>query len=129
MIFVDSNVPMYLVGRPHPNRDRVASFIRFNVAETFVTSAEIYQEVIHRYIAIDRRSAIADCFAFLDSLVQYVYPITKEDVSRARTIAEMQKRLSGRDCLHIATMERHGIERILSCDEDFDLWSGFTRLP
>jgi hypothetical protein len=120
---------MYLVGQPHPNRERLASFIRANAEETFVTSAEVYQEVIHRYIAIDRRRAIADCFELLDSLVRYVYPITKEDVSRARTIAEMQKRLSGRDCLHIATMERHGLDRVLTCDEDFDLWSGFTRLP
>jgi predicted nucleic acid-binding protein len=120
---------MYLVGQPHPNRDRLESFMRANTEETYVTSAEVYQELIHRYIAIDRRGAIEDCFAFLDALVHRVYPITREDVSRARIISEMQRRLSGRDCLHIAIMERHGLDRILTCDEDFDLWSGIIRLP
>jgi predicted nucleic acid-binding protein len=129
VLFVDSNVPMYLVGLPHPNRNRLESFIRANAHETYVTSAEVYQEVIHRYVAIDRRPAIGDCFTLLDALVQHVYPITKEEVIRARIIAETQRRLSGRDCLHIATMERHGLDRVLTCDEDFDLWSGIIRLP
>ncbi|HEX9725744.1 MAG TPA: type II toxin-antitoxin system VapC family toxin [Vicinamibacteria bacterium] len=129
MVFVDSNVPMYLVGLPHPNRDRLEAYLRSHAEERYVTSAEVYQEVIHRYVAIDRRLAIGDCFAFLDALAQQVYPITKEETEKARTIALAQRRLSGRDCLHIATMERYGITRILSFDRDFELWSGITCLP
>ena len=129
MVFVDPNVPMYLVGLPHPNRDRLEKFIRSHAEEYYVTSAEVYQKVIHRYVAIDRRPAIGDCVAFLDALVQQVYPITKEDAEKARTISLAQRRLSGRDCLHIATMERYGVTRILSLDRDFELWSGITCLP
>lgn len=129
MVFVDSNVPMYLVGAPHPNRELLESFIRAHAEETFATSAEVYQEIIHRYVAIDRRQAIADCFALLDELVQQVYPITKQDVERAHRIALEQRRLSGRDCLHVATMERYGHQQILTCDQDFDLWPGISRLP
>ncbi len=129
MIFVDSNVPMYLVGRPHPNRDSVEAFLRSHVEETYVTSAEVFQEVIHRYVAIDRRAAIDDCFALLDELVSQVFPVTKSDVDRARQISHHQHRLSGRDCLHVAVMDRHDVDRILTCDEDFDFWATVTRLP
>lgn len=129
MIFVDSNVPMYLVGRSHPNRDSVEAFLRSHVDETYVTSAEVFQEVIHRFVAIDRRAAIDDCFALLDELVSQVFTVTRSDVDRARQISHQQHRLSGRDCLHVAVMARHDVERILTYDEDFDYWASVTRLP
>jgi len=129
VIFIDSNVPMYLVGAAHPNRDRLASFIRSHPDELYVTSAEVYQEVIHRYVAIDRRDAIADCFRLLDDLVEHVYSITREDIDTAHSIAKSQQRLSGRDCLHSAIMERYGLQRILTCDRDFEMRPGVDCLP
>ena len=74
MIFVDSNVPMYLVGRPHPNRHRLETFLRSHPEEAYVTSAEVYQEILRRYTAIDRRSAIEDAFRLLDAMVRSVFP-------------------------------------------------------
>lgn len=129
MIFIDSNVPMYLVGSSHRGRDRLEAFFHSQADETFVTSAEVYQEVIHRYVAIDRRQAIGDCFSLLDTLVQRVFPITREDTERAREITTAQRRLSGRDCLHVAVMERYGLDQILTLDQGFDFWPGITRLP
>jgi uncharacterized protein len=129
VIFVDSNVPMYLVGAPHPNRDLLESFLRSNAGEIFVTSAEVYQEVIHRYVAINRRGAIADCFGLLDQLVEQTYPVTRGDVDAAHTIAMSQHVLSGRDCLHLAVMERYGVRRILTCDRGFAVRPGITCLP
>ncbi len=120
---------MYLVGRAHPNRDAAAQFLRAHVEETFVTSAETYQECIHRYVAIDRRGAIEDCFALLDGLVDHVYSVTRDDVDKAAKIASLQHRLSGRDSLHLAVMERYGIDRIFTFDRDFDLWPGVQRVP
>lgn len=120
---------MYLVGEPHTNRDRLEAYFRAQGDETYVTSAEVYQEVIHRYVAIDRRQAIRDCFEFLDALVERVYPITKEDTERARQVALAQHRLSGRDCLHIAVMERYDLDHILTLDTGFVFWPGVTRLP
>jgi predicted nucleic acid-binding protein len=32
--------------------------------------------------------------------------------------------MSARDAVHIAVMERHGIQSILSFDSDFDRWPG-----
>jgi predicted nucleic acid-binding protein len=120
---------MYVVGARHPNRDRLETYLRSHERETYVTSAEVYQEVIHRYVAIDRRHAIRDCFSFLDGIVRNVFPITRQDTERAGTIVLAERRLSGRDALHVAVMEIHGVESILTCDEDFDHWPGISRLP
>lgn len=103
--------------------------MRGHAEETYVTSAEVYQEVVRRYVAIDRRPAIDDCFALLDDLVQEVYPITRADVLQARTVSQRQRHLSGRGCLHVAVMERRSIARILTFDAGFDLWPGLTRFP
>lgn len=129
VIFVDSNVPMYLVGKPHPNRRALADFVRANSEESYVTSAEVYQEVIHRYVAIDRREAIVDAFSLLDALAESVFSVDERDARRAHEICNAQHRLSGRDCLHLAVMEARGVTRILSCDRGFDAWPDVTRLP
>jgi predicted nucleic acid-binding protein len=39
-----------------------------------------------------------------------------------------RRRLSARDALHVAIMERHGIDRILSFDSGFDGLPGISRL-
>ena len=129
MIFVDSNVPMYLVGAPHPNRDGLATFLQGRPDEDYVTSAEVYQEILHRYLAINRRAAIADAFALLDDLVVAVFPVTREDVGAAGKIAERDDRMSARDCLHLAVMSAHRVSRILTFDEGFDRYPGIMRLP
>ena len=60
MILVDSNVPMYLVGSAHPHkvdaRRRLERLITDN--RRLVIDAEVLQEILHRYVAIDRRDAI-----------------------------------------------------------------------
>jgi predicted nucleic acid-binding protein len=49
-------------------------------------------------------------------------------VERAKTILMGHPGLSARDALHLAVMQQHGIERILSYDVDFDGLPGITRL-
>jgi predicted nucleic acid-binding protein len=65
VIFVDSNVPMYLVGASHPNKDRALTLLtRFvQSGERFVTDVEVFQEILHRYTAIQRPDAIDPAFA------------------------------------------------------------------
>ena len=128
MIFVDSNVPMYLVGAPHPNRERLADYLSHRPDEDYVTSAEVYQEVMHRFVAIDWRAAIEDAFRLLDTLVVSVFPIQRIDVGVAREIAILQPKLSARDCLHLAVMQANGVDRILTFDDGFSA-SGSSRSP
>ncbi len=50
MIFVDSNVPMYLVGAPQPHKfDSLRMLERLVVeGERLVTDAEVFHEISHR---------------------------------------------------------------------------------
>ena len=129
MIFVDSNIPMYLVGAPHPNRELLEAFLRRRTGERYVTSAEVYQEILHRYVAINRRGAIDDAFGVLDALVVSVFPISRDEVEVARQMVERQPELSARDCLHLAVMQTHGIHQALTFDRGFAAGAGITVLP
>ena len=129
VVFVDANVPMYLVGAPHPNRELLAAFLRHWPNEDYVTSAEVYQEIMHRFVAIDRRAAIEDAFRLLDDLVVSVFPIQRSDVDAAWEIAMLQPKLSAWDCLHLGVMQANGVNRILTFDNGFSAQPGVTCLP
>ena len=59
MIFVDSNIPMYLVGADERMRNEARRLLERAITdrEKLVTSAEVLQEILHRYTAIARRDA------------------------------------------------------------------------
>jgi predicted nucleic acid-binding protein len=61
-------------------------------------------------------------------LVDEIFPIEKADVLRASEIAQGRISLSARDSIHIAVMERRGVQSILSFDSDFDRWAGLRRI-
>ena len=67
LIFIDSNVPMYLVGAEHPNKATARRVLERLVAsgEPMVTSAEVFQEILHRYVALRRLDAVGPAFAVL----------------------------------------------------------------
>jgi predicted nucleic acid-binding protein len=130
MILVDSNVPMYLIGAAHPHKADAQRLLEKLVSgrERLVTDAEVLQEILHRYVAIDRRDAIQPAFDALLKLVDEVLSIDLTAAQRAKEIVMGRRRLSARDALHIAVMEQHNIERILSFDSGFDGFPGITRL-
>lgn len=130
MIFVDSNVPMYLVGGAHPHKVDAQRLLETAIAagERLVTDAEVLQEILHRYVAIDRRDAIQPAFDAILGVVDEVFAITIADVERAKTIVMGKRRLSSRDALHAAVMARQRLGRIMSFDGGFDGLPGITRL-
>lgn len=130
MIFVDSNIPMYLVGGAHPNRDLARQAVELAIArrEPLVTDAEAFQEILHRYVAIDRRDAIDAAWRTLRALVDEVATIELGDVEAARALVVTTK-LTARDAVHVAVMRRLAVEEILTFDRDFDLVPGIRRLP
>jgi uncharacterized protein len=130
MIFIDSNIPMYLVGASHPHKDDARRLLERFVAERtpLVTDAEVFQEILHRYVAIDRRDAIKPSFVTLLSLVDEVYSIQLSDAERAQDLVLGKRKLSARDAIHVAVMERNGIKRILTFDSGFDTVSGISRI-
>ena len=58
--------------------------------ERLVTDAEVLQEILHRYTAIDKREAIGPAFDLTLGIVDEVIPIEKADVLRAGEIAQNQ---------------------------------------
>jgi predicted nucleic acid-binding protein len=130
MIFVDSNIPMYLVGQSHPHKADAQRVLERLIAtrERLVTSAEVYQEVLHRYVAIKRRDAIAPAMEALAGIVDDVFTIGLEDLKRAQQIV-LAYPLSARNALHVAVMEAHGVEQILTFDSGFDAFPGVRRVP
>ncbi|MGH7308619.1 MAG: type II toxin-antitoxin system VapC family toxin [Candidatus Rokuibacteriota bacterium] len=130
MILVDSNVPMYLVGAQHPHKSDAQRLLErcLSERERLVTDAEVFQEILHRYVAIDRLDAIQPAFDAVLGLVDEVFPVDLTVVERARTIVLGKRRLSARDALHVAVMEGQGIRRILSFDSGFDDVPGIERL-
>ena len=130
MILVDSNIPMYLVGAPHAHKSDARRLLEKVVSErqSLVTDAEVLQEILHRYVAIDRRDAIQPAFDALLGIVDQVLPVDRSTAERAKEIVLGYRQLSARDAVHIAIMERHGIEQIMTFDTEFDGFPGITRL-
>ncbi|CAN5387538.1 type II toxin-antitoxin system VapC family toxin [soil metagenome] len=130
MIFIDSNVPMYLVGAPHPHKADARRLLESAVAagERLVTSAEVLQEILHRYVGIRRRDAIQPAFDALLKVVDEVFPIERGDVEDAKRVVDGAPGLSARDALHVAVMERREIHRLMSFDADFDAVVGISRV-
>jgi len=64
----------------------------------------------------------------LPNLVDEVCSIQLSDNERARDLVLSKRRLSARDAIHVAVMERNGVKRTLSFDSGFDSLSGLTRI-
>jgi uncharacterized protein len=120
---------MYLIGAAHPHKTAAHILLERLIAkgERLVTDAEVLQEILHRYSAIQRREAIDPAIRVTLNVVDEVFPVEKDDVLRASEITQSRPTLSVRDALHIAIMERQGVDSILSFDADFDQWPGLRR--
>ncbi|HEY6341083.1 MAG TPA: type II toxin-antitoxin system VapC family toxin [Bryobacteraceae bacterium] len=130
MTFIDCNIPMYLIGEPHPNKTDAQILVERLIAarERLVTDAEVLQEILHRYAAIGRKEAIGPAVDLTLELVDEVFDVEKSDVLRASEILCGAGMFSARDALHIAIMERHEVRSVLTFDADFDRWPGLRRV-
>ena len=124
-VFIDSNVPMYLIGAPHPHKETVRRMLEDAIArgDRLVTDAEVFQEILHRYFAIRRPDAIQSAFDALHGVVDEIFPVELADVEQAKTLMLRVTSLSARDAVHAAIMKRRGVRRLMSLD------AGFVALP
>ena len=122
MIFIDSTIPMYLIGGPHANKDAARRALEQCIArnERMVTSAEVMQEILHRYVAIKRLEAIQPALEALLGVVHETFPIEYADIPAAKDVLMGRAPLSARDALHVAVMKRRGIDRVMSFNAGFD---------
>ncbi len=127
---LDANVVMYAAGRDHPAKAPCLALLeRIARGELeVVTDAEVFQEILHRFSAIERIEDGCRLFERLERLVPVVLPIEFEDVSLAKQILLDNPGLKARDAIHVAVMRRHGIRTVYSFDQHFDRVSGVDRL-
>ena len=77
---------MYLVGAAHPHKTDAQRLLERAIAngERLVTDAEVFQEILHRYVAIDRREAIQPAFDALLGVIDEVFPVDLPRLSGGR---------------------------------------------
>lgn len=129
MIFVDSNLPMYVAGRDHPLREPSKRFFeRARSGEIDIcTSVEVLQEILYRYTALQRRDLASAVYDLFVQLSPVVFPVTLADTDRAKSLLEHHAALGVRDAVHAAVMFNNGVERIATFDTGFDAVPGITR--
>lgn len=121
MIFVDANVFMYAVGRPHalqaPAQD---FFVEANQNSTpLCTSAEVMQELAHVYLPTGRPQTFDAVLGLMASAAVEVWPLEEDDVILARQLHEQQPTLQARDLCHLASCRRRGVRDIKTFDQTF----------
>jgi uncharacterized protein len=128
---VDVNIPMYAAGAEHRLRDPARQVIRSIAANELdaVTDAEVFQEILYRYLHIGEREKGLRVFdAFRRIMLGRILPVLADDVHEARLLSDRYPRLSARDLIHLAIMRNNGIDRIITADADFEDISGIERI-
>lgn len=130
-LFIDTAVIMYAGGGDHPLREPCGLIIeRVGAGELdAVTSTEVVQEIVHRFMAI-RRPDIARAMArrTMDTFAP-VIPLTHALMRRLPDLIERYPTLSARDLVHVATCIHEGITKIVSPDRGFDVVQEIRRVP
>ncbi len=119
MIFVDTNVFMYAVGRTHPLREAAREFFENCLDEPrqrLCTSAEVLQELLHAYLPVQRLGTLDAALHLARSCTDEIWPIETEDVLLARKLCDRLPALSARDLLHLGCCQRRGARAIKPFD-------------
>ena len=119
MIFVDSNVFMYAVGRPHPLQTPAQRFfVEANRSGTpLCTSAEVMQELAHVYLPTGRLQTFDAALELMASAAVEVWPLAEADVALARRLHEQYPTLQARDLCHLASCRRRSVQEIKTFDQ------------
>ena len=128
MIFIDSNVPMYVAGREHPLQAPARRFlasVRAGRVEA-CTSTEVLQEVLYRYAALQRLDLAREVYDLFVQICPVVLPVTLADTDRARDL--LVAGTGVRDAIHAAVMLNNGVTEIATFDQGFDAVPGVTRV-
>lgn len=120
MIFVDSNVFIYAVGRSHPLREEAQSFFVESKRQGSVltTSAEVLQELLHVYLPVDRVETLDAALDLAEGTTHSIIPIDYECVLYARQLSEQYPSLTARDLLHLAVCYLHKIRKMKTFDRN-----------
>lgn len=122
MILVDANILMYAAGAEHPNKVPSVQLLE-KVADGSVDAtldAEVLQEVLHRYRAINRWKDGSKVYDDARRIFGMAVPITTEILDHARALLDEYDGISARDALHAAVVVVHDLDALCSYDHGFD---------
>jgi predicted nucleic acid-binding protein len=128
--FVDTAVIMYANGVEHPLQAPCRRIMR-GIADgqiEAVTSTEVVQEILHRFIAIGRPEIGARIATLTMDAFAPVLPITHALMRRVPDLAGKYPSLAARDLIHVATCIHEGITDIISPDRGFDVVAEVRRI-
>ncbi len=131
VVFLDTNVPIYATGSAHPLKEpcKHVLVLASQSASSFVTDAEVMQELLHRYLGVRRWAGGRNVFRHFSDLMQgRIVAVEANDVEGAAQLAETHANLGARDLLHLVVMRRLRVRHIASADTGFDGVPGVERL-
>ena len=121
-VFIDANIPMYAAGSGHPNKETSKKILeKISRKQIFgVTSAEVLQEILHRYQSINMLSSGIALFEAFSNIIDEVLQINFKILESAKNILSGNPNIFTRDAIHAATMEYYCIDYIATFDKHFE---------
>lgn len=128
-VFIDSNIPMYVAGAEHANREPARRFLERVRKGTLAacTSTGVLQEILYRYSALGRLDLAWRVYDLFVEICPVVLDVTLADTDRARDLLCGIQGISARDAVHAAVMLNHRLEWIATFDAGFDRVPGIRR--
>jgi predicted nucleic acid-binding protein len=129
-VFIDSNIPMYVAGRDHPNRESSLRFLHAvrTGALDACTSTEVLQEILYRYSGMGHTDLMGRVYDLFVEVCPSVLPVTLADTDRAKAMLCELEGLSARDSVHAAVMLNNDVQVIATFDQGFERVPGIRRL-
>ena len=128
--FIDANIPMYAAGADHPMKVPCVAILEAAAKGKLeaVTDAEVLQEILHRYTALNQRiRAIEICRLFME-VVPNIFPVSSGIVASALEIHRKFPDIQARDSVHTAVMLSQHIQYIISAYRHFDAVPEIVRI-
>ena len=129
MRLLDANVVIYANGREHSYREPCQLLLeRVNdQPDDFAIDAETLQEILHFYSRREELDKGTEIVERLLSRFTNIIPISATEIRVAMRLMSETRNLSARDAIHAAVVIEHGLEGIVSTDQDFDRIPGLSR--
>jgi len=128
--FLDANIVMYAVGKDHPYKTPCRTILQRVERDEIdvVSSAEVLQEILHRYFSLNRSDLAEIAYRALEKACEQIFSVTKADLDRAFDLLRAHPGIRSRDAVHAAVMLNNSLTHILSTDDHFDRIAGITRV-
>lgn len=128
--FLDTNIVMYAIGKEHLYKAPCRAILQQveRDAIDIVSSAEVLQEILHRYFSLHRPEMAEIAYHSLEKACDIILSVTKTDLDGAFNLLKTHPDIRSRDAVHAAVMLNNGLTHILSTDTHFDRIAGITRV-